>query len=198
MPGWLPALVWHEHRLLPLGDRWQVDRSGLSRYLGCTTRRAADKGIAQQVCAHARAGPLSRLETLQPEARSVERTGVLNRGGRVKGARDVGDLVGEAGDRPGHRVQGGAVPLIQPGTRSTSGGGIGYYEHKTTVTLRLCWRQKHRLLATTTAQHCKEATTTGNNDSPALPNLIHIRRKTDQEKQKNDNAVAQYFLDIKA
>nr|CAD7573649.1 unnamed protein product [Timema californicum] len=32
---------------------------------------------------------------------------------------------------------------------------------------------------------------TGNHDSPALPNLIYIRRKTDHGKQKNDNAVAQ-------
>nr|CAD7401401.1 unnamed protein product [Timema poppensis] len=37
----------------------------------------------------------------------------------------------------------------------------------------------------------EEAPITGNNDSPALPNFIYIRRKTDHGKQKNDNAVAQ-------
>nr|CAD7394626.1 unnamed protein product [Timema cristinae] len=35
---------------------------------------------------------------------------------------------------------------------------------------------------------------TGNSDSLALPSLIYIRRKNDHEKQKNDNAVAQYVL----
>nr|CAD7571550.1 unnamed protein product [Timema californicum] len=36
----------------------------------------------------------------------------------------------------------------------------------------------------------KEAPITGNNDSPALPNLIYTRRKTDHGKQKNDNALS--------
>ncbi|CAG2057575.1 unnamed protein product [Timema podura] len=37
----------------------------------------------------------------------------------------------------------------------------------------------------------EEAPITGNNDIPALPNLTYIRRKTDDGKQKNDNAVSQ-------
>nr|CAD7257702.1 unnamed protein product [Timema shepardi] len=42
----------------------------------------------------------------------------------------------------------------------------------------------------TTVMLEEEAPTTGNNDSPALPNLIYIQRKTVHGKQKNDNAVA--------
>nr|CAD7457273.1 unnamed protein product [Timema tahoe] len=54
------------------------------------------------------------------------------------------------------------------------------------------------LLGTRDSDYChfttvleEEAPITGNTDSPALPNLICIRRKTDHGKQKNDNAVSQ-------
>nr|CAD7256936.1 unnamed protein product [Timema shepardi] len=57
------------------------------------------------------------------------------------------------------------------------------------------------LLGTRDSDYCNFATVleeedpiTGNNDSPALPNLIYIRRKTDHGKQKNDNDVAQYYV----
>nr|CAD7397209.1 unnamed protein product [Timema cristinae] len=56
------------------------------------------------------------------------------------------------------------------------------------------------LLGTRDSDYCnyttvleEEAPTTGNKDSPALPNFIYIRRNTDHGKQKNDNAVAQYL-----
>nr|CAD7448630.1 unnamed protein product [Timema bartmani] len=54
------------------------------------------------------------------------------------------------------------------------------------------------LLGTRDSDYCnfttvleEEVPITGNNDSPALPNLIYIRRKSDHGKPKNDNALLQ-------
>nr|CAD7445706.1 unnamed protein product [Timema bartmani] len=64
---------------------------------------------------------------------------------------------------------------------------------------------RSRLLRTRDLDYChfttvleEESPTTGNKDSPALPNLIYIRRKTDHGKQKNDNAVEGEYDNMKA